>query len=295
MTALPGDLAGYLGPLGPRGERGIAATEIPGLRVFWAQVPVPATPVVYDAGLVIIAQGHKVGHLGGRSFRYDPATYLVVSVPMPIECETVASPEAPLLRLFLEIDLGALADLVAALDAPARAGVGAPRGVEPAAFDPGMAEAAGRLARALTRPAEARALGSALARDVLFRALLGEQGAALMALARAEAGPARLARAIARMHVEFAAPFAVAAIAEEAGLSVSAFHRAFKAVTSETPLQYVKKLRLDRARSLLVHQNLTPSRAAYEVGYESPSQFSRDFKRHFQVPPSEARSTPRLV
>ncbi|GMG84600.1 AraC family transcriptional regulator [Paralimibaculum aggregatum] len=277
---------------------GMVEGQVPGVRLYWAQDYVPCTPVLYDAGLVIIGQGYKIGRLGAREFRYDPQTYLVVSVPMPFECETFATPEEPLMGVFIGIDRAMLGELVDLIDGTAPGAAGAAAGdpgwlgAEPVRLDPGMADAVERLLLAHGNPADARALGPGLAREVVYRALTGGHGAALRALARADTRAACIARAIGRIHTGFTGRLPVAELAEEAGLSVSAFHRAFKEVTAETPLQYLKKLRLNRAKALILHNNLTPSRAAHAVGYESPSQFSRDFRRYFRHPPSEAQNIP---
>ncbi|MEM9145678.1 MAG: AraC family transcriptional regulator [Pseudomonadota bacterium] len=272
---------------------GIVETGVPSLRFFWSRRFAPPTPVVYEPGIVIIGQGHKVGYLGERSFRYDPETCLIVSVPMPFACETHGSPDEPLLGLFVGIDLTELTALCEAVGPepglpppPAEALM---RGVEPVAITGPMLDAVERMLDCLGSAREARVLGPGILREILFRALTGPQGATLRTLTRSDSQLARLARAIQRMERDYAAPLTVASLAEEAGLSVSVFHRRFKEVTAETPLQYIKKMRLNRARMLIVHNAMRPSVAAAAVGYESASQFSREFRRHFNIAPSEAR------
>ncbi len=271
---------------------GIAETPVAGVRMFWADCFAPYQPVVYDPGLAIIGQGHKIGHLGDRVFRYDPDSVLVVTVPMPIYCETHGSPEEPLLGLFVGIDLALLTELVDALgplaDGPAETALMA--GIAPVPLDAEMRDAVTRLTGALASEREGRALGPGLVREVLYRALTGPHGATLRALTRADTRAARLDRAIRRIQSDYAEPLSVGALAAEAGLSISAFHRSFKALTSDTPLQYLKKVRLTRARSLIVYNEMRPGEAAFSVGYESASQFSREFKRYFQVAPSDARN-----
>ncbi|MEL6218849.1 MAG: AraC family transcriptional regulator [Pseudomonadota bacterium] len=273
---------------------GIADTDLPGLRYFWSRQSRPPTPVVYEPGIVIIGQGHKVGYLGERVFRYDPDTCLVVTVPMPFACETHGSEAAPLLGLFVSIDMSELTALCEAVrpepGVPTPPGEALLSGAEPVPLSEAMLGAVERMLDALGSPQEARALGPGILREILYRALTGPHGDSLRALTRSESQLARLARAIQRMEREFTAPLSVPGLAEEAGLSVSAFHRRFKEVTSETPLQYLKKMRLNRARMLIVHNDMRPSVAAVSVGYESASQFSREFRRHFNVPPSEAKS-----
>lgn len=272
---------------------GIVETGLTGLRFFWSRQSAPPTPVVYDPGIVIIGQGHKIGYLGERVFRYDPETCLIVSIPMPFSCETHGSVEEPLLGLFVSIDTAVLTELCEAV-APEPGQTSSPgeallRGAEPVALSPPMGAAVERLLTCLLDPREAAVLGPGILREILYRALTGPQGATLRTLTRSDSQLACLARAIARIERDFAAPLSVPGLAEEAGLSVSVFHRRFKEVTSETPLQYVKKMRLSRARMLIVHNAMRPSVAAAAVGYESASQFSRDFRRHFNIAPSEAK------
>ncbi len=291
MTEIAAALRPLRARLADARPMGMTETPVAGVRLFWAECFAPYQPVVYDPGLVIVGQGHKIGRLGERVFRYDPDTFLVVTVPMPLQCETHGSPEAPLVGLFVGIDVALLSELVEALG-PAPPGAiedALVAGVAPVPLDGTMRAAVGRLAAALGSAPEARALGPALVREVLYRALTGPHGATLRALTRADTRAGRLARAIRRIQADYAEPLSVGALAAEAGLSVSAFHRSFKELTSDTPLQYLKKVRLNRARSLIVNNRVRPGEAALSVGYESASQFSREFKRYFQVAPSEAR------
>jgi AraC-like DNA-binding protein len=275
-------------------REGWIPTEVEGVTLFRRTCPVPREPLFYEAGIVIIAQGHKVGYLDGRSFRYDAETYLVISVPLSIECETFASPEAPLLGLYVDVDAVTLAELNDTLQAtgsaprfdPARV----PRGIEPAALSGELTEAARRLLLALHSPVDAAVLGPALRREILYRALLGPHGPALMALTEHQTPYARVARVLASIHRDCAASHTVDALARDAGMSASAFHRAFKQATGDTPLQYLKKTRLNQARRLIEGGGMRVSEAAFQVGYESPSQFSREFKRYFATAPSALRA-----
>ncbi len=267
-------------------------TALAGLRFFRLTEAVPRTPLLYEAGLVIIGQGHKVLYLGDRQFQYGEDNYLIVSVSVPFECEAHASPEEPLLGISLDIDLPRLRELVSSLadELPVARleGGSIPRGVEPAPLDAPMIDAAARLVRCLRSPLDTRVLGPAIVDELVYRALLGPHGPSLYALTQHQSPSARVARALATVHQRYADTLSVDALAREAGMSASAFHRAFRAVTGETPIQYIKKIRLNKAKRLLVHDGLAVSAAAYQVGYESASQFSREFKRYFDAPPSEA-------
>lgn len=285
--------------LGLPGLEGYGATALPGVRLFRATQPVPRSPLLYDAGLVIIGQGHKIGYLGDRRFGYGPEHYLILSAPLPFECETHASSEEPLLGIFVDVDVTGLRELVATLAETEGAPQPEPEpdseslrcAVEPAPLDAAMVDTTARLLRCLLDPVDARVLGPAIVHELTYRALRGPHGAALSALTQRGGAQSRVARALAFAHRRYREPLRVDELARQASMSPSAFHRAFKRVTGDSPLQYVKKVRLHEARRLLVHEAMAVSSAAFEVGYESPAQFSRDFKRYFGATPSQARTT----
>lgn len=273
-------------------EQGFVKTSVPGVRFFWATKAVERTPLLYSAGIVIIGQGHKIGYLGDRVFRYDENNYLILGVPLPIDCETHATPENPLLGIFIDIDVMLLHELVAivAADLPnfemdANA---VPRGVEPVELDDELRGATERLLHCLTSPLDSKILGRSHVREVLYRILLGRHGRSLYALTHHYGHYARIAKALNRIHQDYSAPLTMETLAEESQMSVSAFHRTFKQVTEDSPLQYLKKIRLNKAKRLIVHEGIQANVAASQVGYESASQFSREFKRYFNVVPSKA-------
>lgn len=295
MTLLQQRLRTLDAALGLSQHQGFIDTPIEGVRFFRATRPVPRAPLLYDTGLIIVGQGHKIAHLDGRSFRYDVEQYLIVSVPLPMDCETHASPEEPLLGIFLDIDVIRIREIIATVDrrqpVPSEEGRSMRRGVEPASLEGPMLEATARLLLCLGDPTDARVLGRAVVDEILYRALLGPHGPTLRALTRQHTPYARIARALSFAHQRFREPISVDALAQQAAMSTSAFHRSFKRVTGASPLQYLKQVRLHKARRLLVDDYMTVSDAAFEVGYESPAQFSREFKRYFGAPPSEARRT----
>lgn len=276
-------------------DNGVVDTPLPGVRFFWATQPGARCPLLYNAGIIIIGQGHKTGYLGDRVFTYGDGDYLVVGVPMPFECETHASPEKPLLGIFIGIDSAVLHEVVALVSKhnrpmPAEP-TAIPSGIEPVGLEPDMGAASGRLLTCLQSAMDCEALGPGLVKEILYRAVLGGHGCALYALTQHDSVYARVAKALRAIHRSYAMPLSVEDLAKEAGMSVSAFHRAFKQVTSDSPLQYVKKIRLNTAMRLILHDGLRSSVAAQRVGYESAPQFSRDFKRYFHIAPTEARAT----
>jgi AraC-like DNA-binding protein len=263
---------------------------------FWIGAPVRRAPLLYSTGIVIIGQGHKIGYLGDRTFRYDAETCLVLGVPVPFECESHATPAEPLLGVRIDIDLPSLHGLVARfggrLGFEERNQGTAHLGVEPARMEGPLLDATRRLLESLSDPIDRQVVGPAAVEEIIYRVLRTEQGRVLYALTRHDSPYANVARALERMHRDYQRPLTVEELARDSGMGVSSFHRAFKLTTGDSPLQYLKKLRLLKAKGLIALEGRRVDEAAYHVGYTSPSQFSREFKRYFQVPPSEARSLP---
>ncbi|WP_043751800.1 AraC family transcriptional regulator [Imhoffiella purpurea] len=275
----------------PAMETGVLESPLQGVRFFKSTQPIPRRPLIYDPSICILAQGHKTGYLGGRQFRYDANNYLVTSVTMPFECETFGCPEEPLLGLYIDIEMGQLNELISEMGLQTEMGKAIektlPRGIGPAALDEEMADAVGRLIKALGSEAEARLLGPGLVREVLFRALGGTQAPVLYSLAMYSGNFSKVAQVLKIMQTHYAEKLDVEHLADRVHMSSSAFHRAFKEVTSESPMQYLKKIRLTKARDLMVRESIKAYMAADRVGYESPSQFSREFKRYFGQSPAE--------
>lgn len=267
---------------------GAAATALPGVHFFRASRSTPRQPLTYQSGILIMGQGNKIIHLGEQQVAYGPGSYLVVGVPLPLECEALCSAEEPILGLSVEVDLQRLHDQVARLYppqspmAPCRA---IECGLSSARLPSDLDSACQRLLTALASPTEAAILGPGLLDEILFRVLTGEQGHVLLELARHDGHYARIARVLGRIHREYAEPLTVETLAGDAHMSVSAFHRAFRQVTQVSPLQYMKQIRLNRARELILREGRGIAEAASLVGYNSPSQFSREYKRHFACNP----------
>ncbi len=262
-------------------QEGYTRSLLDGVRLMRADGPLGRTPVLYEPSIVIVCQGHKRGYLANRVYHYDPQHYLVLSVPLPFSTETDASPQEPLLAVSVRLDMTAVADLVIEVDQQASATSTAPAGIVSTPLDATLADTTVRLLRALRSPLEARVLGPAIVRELCFRVLLGEQGGAIRAALASHGNFGRIARVLRRIHTDYAQPLDVAALAREAGLSVPAFHAHFKTVAATSPIQYIKSVRLHQARLMLIRDHVTAAGAAVRVGYESPSQFNREFKRLF--------------
>lgn len=276
----------------PELKQGAVSFKLAGVRLFQVTQYCPPTPLVYEAGLIIIGQGHKIGHVGERVLRYDANNYLILGVSIPFMCETFATEQDPLLGLSIDIDLGLLGEMVERLRQTGlltSAEEQLPCAIDAVPLVGEMEEAVVRLAKVLANPLEAELLGPAILQEILYRVLTGPQGGILSGLASYNGKYAQIAKALLRIQRDYAAPLAMEELAQEAGMSESAFYRAFRQVTLESPLQYLKKLRLDRARQGIESQGWRASVAAQQVGYESLSQFSREFKRHFGYAPSKGR------
>lgn len=258
-------------------------TAVPGLVLVRASSPSQPLPAVYEPCLCIVVQGRKQALLGDTAYVYDPLHHLLVSMTLPIRGQIVeASPAAPYLCLRIAIDRAQVADLVPRLPAQAPA---APTALRIARTDAALLDAVARLAVLLDRPHEAEVIAPLVLREIHWRVLTGELGPWLRAICEADSVAQRLARAIDRLRSDFAMPIAVDELAAAAHMSVSTFHAHFKAATSLSPLQFQKRLRLREARRLMLAHGIDAATAAHRVGYASPSQFSRDYRRVFGAPP----------
>jgi AraC-like DNA-binding protein len=263
---------------------GMKGTPVQRLSLFRADEPTVPLPAVYDASLCLIAQGSKRVSLGDRSLVYDATHYLLVSVDLPLVGHvTEASAAAPYLCCKIDIDQAALADLILA------AGGRAPKADLPALAvyrsDDDLVDAAIRLVRLLERPEDIPTLAPLIEREILYRLLTGPHGAALRYMAVADSHLNQVSRAIALIRNGFDRQLRIGDIAAAAGMSPSSLHEHFKAVTRMTPLEYQKQLRLQEARRLMLSEGTTAGSAGFAVGYDSASQFNREYARLFGAPP----------
>jgi len=289
-AASPSQLVALLQELTYR--EGFHDSCLPEVRFMRSTQSYPRVPVAYDPSIVIIAQGRKRGYLGATSFIYDANNYLVLSLPMPFECETEASPESPLLGLSVRVSPSVIAELILEQDVVPPATP--PKAIHASPLTADLSDAAVRLLKCLKSPTDARILGPQIVREIAYRVLCGEQGNALRALATPHSNFGQIARALRRIHTDYAKTLDVGQLAREAGMSVSTFHANFKTVTANSPLRYLQTIRLHKAQLLMLHEGANASTAARQVGYESASQFSREFKRLFGAGPAEVANRLRL-
>ncbi len=282
--------AARLARLAPRPGR--TASPWPGLTCFRADRPSPMEPTVYKPAFCVVAQGAKEATLATAIYRYDPLHYLVIGAPLPVRSRVVeASPQRPYLSLTLDIQEAQVRPLLLEL--------GDGRWREPAwsgtpplrvsTLDDRFLDALVRFLECIDDEVERRVLAPGVLREILFLTLQREQGDLLaLALGSGRRSPG-VAKALHYIHSHIEDRFDIGTLARAAGMSVSALHHRFKAATELSPVQYVKRVRLDRARQLMLDDGAQAAEAALRVGYESPSQFSREFKRTFGLPPGEYR------
>jgi AraC-like DNA-binding protein len=271
-------------------NEGYTQSALEGVRFMRSNRPLGRTPVLYEPSIVIVCQGRKLGFLGEEVYVYDAQHYLILSVPLPFSTETEASEAEPMLAVTLRLDLIELTDLILVIDRSGRHQQGTPLGIVSTPLQGDLAEATLRLLQALSSPLDAEILGPAIVREICYRVLIGERGAAMRAALAHQGRFGRVAKALRRIHTDYAQSLDVSSLAEEAGMSVPAFHVNFRTVTLTSPIQYIKSTRLHQARLLMIRDGLTAASASARVGYESPSQFSREFKRFFgRSPVDEAR------
>lgn len=273
---------------------GANATSLPGTAIYREPRYRGRQPFLYNQGIVLIGQGAKRVYLGDTVYEYHPEKYLVVSVPMPAECEVLASKEDPLLALIVDIDIGMLNRVISNMNAHM---AHAPfthsektKGLYVAAVTPEIRDVVSRLLSALNSPMESGVLGKGLIYELLFRIMCGENAAVLYALAMKNTSLAKIEKALKLIHSSYSDAMNVDSLAALVNMSPSAFHRAFNDVTASSPIQYIKKIRLNKARDLLLEQRVRVNEAAVHVGYESAAQFSREFKRYFGNSPSHCRN-----
>ena len=261
-------------------------TGIPRIAMVQGKIPEHRLSAIYDPMVNLILTGAKTMTVGDRMFHYDPATYFVMSVDLPaVGSVHPSSAGDPYLAISLTLDPTIVANLLADIPKPS-GGELYESGFSVAPVTPELLDAWLRMMRLMERPDEIAALAPAYEREILFRVLQGPHGWMLRDISTPDTALSRISVAIDWIRRNFAKQIRVEALAEMASLSVSAFHRHFKAVTALSPLQYQKRVRLLYARQQLIAGQGTATSIAFDVGYESPNQFSREYARLFGLPPS---------
>ena len=265
---------------------GTIETAVPGLSLHRIVNPGGPKPGIQTPALGLIAQGSKRVMVGDDVYVYDPFHYLVSSVDLPVIGQvTVANETQPYLGARLDLDVDAITELIRDENLPPAAHADATRGLFVNRLGSSMLEAVLRLLRLLDTPEDIPILAPLVKREILYRLLMNGQGARLRQIALQDSQTQRIAKAILLLRQHFDQPLRVEAIARDVHMSVSSLHHHFKAVTAMSPLQYQKQLRLQEARRLMLLDVADAATAAHRVGYESASQFSREYSRLFGAPP----------
>ncbi len=262
------------------------ATDIPGLTLYRRTAPTAPCSMTYEASLTVMAQGRKRVELGRNVFIYDPSRFLLTSVDLPVVSRVIeASEEEPCLALSLKLEMPVVRELLSREEIQV---------AEAQSDTPGMAtgettveflSACCRLVDLLHTPQDIPFLSGLIQREIVYRVLGSAEGARLRAIATLGEQSHRTAKAIAWIGANYAKPLRVEDLAEMAGMGVSTLHHHFRVLTAMSPLQYQKQLRLQAARGRMLMDGLDAASAAFEVGYESASQFNREYSRYFGQPP----------
>ncbi len=269
---------------------GYTQSMLDGVTFMRSNRSIPVTPALYEPSIVIVLQGKKRGFHGGHRYLYDAGHYLVLSVPLPFVTETEASEAEPMLGLALRINQTLTAQLAMDVDETLSQPPIKPATLYATPLDDKLEDATLRLLEALSSPLEAAVLAPSIFREITYRVLISEQGGSLRAALLQSGNFGRIAKVLRSIHTQYEHSLNVGALAKEANMSIPTFHIHFKAVTNTSPLQYIKAIRLHQARLLMIREGSSATTASHRVGYESASQFSREFKRLFgRSPVEEAR------
>jgi AraC-like DNA-binding protein len=265
----------------------VTRSVLPGLVLSKYTRPTEALMVMAEPALALVVQGAKHVTLGDRTYRYAPGQYLIYLVDLPLTSRVVeASPDRPLLGLGLALKPESIAALMLDGGAPPRRDANQ-RGIAVSELDSDLLDPVTRLVRLLDRPADIPVLAPAIEREILWRLMNGDQGGMVRRLGLAGSRTMQVTRAIKWIRSHYAETIRIETLAEVAGMSMTSLHRHFLATTAMSPIQYQKQVRLQMARALLLSAPRGVAQVGLEVGYDSPSQFSREYRRLFGRPPSE--------
>ncbi|RTE10332.1 AraC family transcriptional regulator [Paenibacillus whitsoniae] len=267
-------------------SNGTHQTSVPSLALLHATTLSEPLESVYKPSICVVVQGAKIATLGDETYRYDPSTYLVTSVELPIKGQIVeGSSETPFLSLKLHFDPDVVLDIVQAKQRPEVLLEEDCRGITVSRTSPALLEALVRLLQLLDAPEDIHVLSPLIIREILYRVLQSETGVLLHQSAIIGSHAHRIAQAIQFINRNYDKPLKIEQLATTVNMSTSSFHKHFKRITAMSPLQYQKTVRLQEARHLMLMETLPVSDASFRVGYESPSQFSREYTRMYGQSP----------
>jgi AraC-like DNA-binding protein len=261
-------------------------TPVPGLALYRRTTPTACYRATYEPSLTVFVQGRKRINLGGTEYVCDESSFLLSSIDIPVQSQIIeASEQAPMLSMHQRLDMPTVREVLGREDLPEREASVRGRGLAVGETTAGLLDACARLLELLDTPEDIPFLSHLIQREIVYRILRTPQGERLRAIATAGDLSHKTARAIAWLRANYAQPLRMEELAEIARMGVSTLHHQFRALTAMSPLQYQKQLRLQTARQRMLMDGVDATRAAYEVGYESVSQFSREYSRFFGQPP----------
>lgn len=277
-------------------ENSLTRTNIKAVNLYQTTTFLPRTPLTYDFCLVFVLQGKKIGYLPNKRFEYDSKNYLVVSAALPFECETYASKEEPYTCILININKDIMYEIISSISKEESKNC---KSVQMAIFQDQVTQdlenSIYRLLKILQSKEESAILGDSILREIYYRIAIGENSHFLHKMFLENKMESKMTRTLKIIHNKYNEHLDIPTLAKEEDMSVSSFHTHFKKVTSLSPLQYIKKIRLNKAKDLLTRNNLQVNETAYATGYESSSQFSKDFKSYYGYPPKEAKASFEIV
>ncbi len=267
---------------------GINPSPVDEVMLYRTETMIKDALFMYNPSVVFVAQGSKTGYIADKQIRYDPLHVLVTPSWIPFRCDAVGSAEAPFLAISIPLQHSLLSDLTRKLDPPRSTRPADPLALYAEQVTGELSDAFLRLLRCLHEGTALSVLPQVLIQEIAIHILKGEGAGLLFDMYSRDKGAQRISRSLELIHERFQEKLDIATLAEIEGMSVSSFHAQFKKATDQSPLQYIKSIRLHRARDLIVFEDKSSTESAYAVGYESFPQFSREFKRYFGYSPKES-------
>lgn len=271
-------------------EDGIQKTNIKGISLFKSSISLPRSPLIYDLCLVIVIQGEKTGYLGENIFHYNQENYLVIPTTLPFECETIVTKDKPFLAIFHKINKNLMYEVIDMIGNKAiQECKQCNLGIFSDKITPKIEDIIRRMLETISSKEESIILGESLIKELYYRIAISQNAHFLHKMFLNNKIEAKITRTLKTIHRNFNEHFDIPRLAREEDMSVSSFNSHFKKITSMTPLQYIKKIRLQKAMDLLTKENAQVNDTAFAIGYESSSQFSKDFKSYYGFPPKDAK------
>lgn len=272
-------------------EDGIHDTNLKNIKIFKTTKYEPKTPLIYDVCLILVLQGKKIANLSTNSFTFDCDNYLVVPTTLPLECETYASKDEPFISLLISLDRKIMYDIIEKLDSRNFENKHSSFGIFADKVTQDIEDITSKLLNILESKEKSKILSNGVLTELFYKIAIGQNAKILHKMFLEENNESKIAKALKIIHDNYKENHDMETLSRVCGMSVSSFHTHFKNITSFTPLQYIKKIRLTKAKDFLTKYDYKVVDVAYELGYDNPSHFSRDFKSYFGYSPKEAKAS----